>query len=75
MATDRRDPDVADDELALIVGQYALGELTLGQAAERAGVSRFRMREVLQEAGVEVRLGPADQTEAADEVDVALDRE
>lgn len=64
-----------DDELALIVGQYALGRLTLGQAAARAGVSRWEMRDLLGEAGVELRLGPRDEEDAEREVDVALDLE
>lgn len=72
MATDRRAEDVDEDELALIIGQYALRQLTLGQAAERAGVSRWQMRDILRDAGVEIRLGPSDKEDAQREVDVAL---
>lgn len=75
MATERRTPDEDDDELALIVGQYALGSLTLGQAAARADVSRWRMAEILQKAGVELRVGPEDEAAAEAEVDTALDME
>lgn len=74
MATDRRTLNVEDDELALLIGQYALGQLTLGQTAERAGVSRWRMRDILDDAGVEIRLGPTDDEDAADEVETALFR-
>lgn len=73
MAAGRRAPDVDDEELALLLGQYALGELTLGQAAERVGVSRLQMRGILQDAGVELRTGPEDEEAARDEVDTALD--
>ncbi|WP_135823417.1 UPF0175 family protein [Halorussus ruber] len=60
-----------DAELATIVGRYALGELTLGEAAERADVSKIRMQEILNEAGVELRLGPETSEDARSEVDVA----
>jgi predicted HTH domain antitoxin len=72
MAIDRRVPDVDDEELALLVGQYALGERTLGQTAERAGVSQWQMREILQDVGVELRTGPEDEEAARDEVDTVL---
>lgn len=75
MATDGRASDIDDDELALIVGRYALGTLTLGQAAERADVSRWRKSEILREAGVELRVGPEDQAAAEEDVETALDLE
>lgn len=53
------------ESLATAIGLYALGDLSLGEAADRAGVSRFRMREALAEAGLEVPLGGA---ESADDV-------
>lgn len=62
-------------ELAETIGLYALGEISLGKAAERVGVSRWEMRSVLEEAGVELRLGPQSEDELEDEVDVALDLE
>lgn len=76
MAQDPTVSDDTDDEaLATAIGLYALGELTLGQAAERAGISRIEMREVLVEAGIQPRLGPESEVEARDEVRTALDLE
>lgn len=76
MATDRRRNDVEDkQELATTIGLYVLGEISLGKAAERAGVTRWEMEELLQEAGIELQLGPQSMDELEDEVDVALDLE
>lgn len=76
MATDRRRDAVEDkQELATTIGLYVLGEISLGKAAERTGVTRWEMEEMLQEAGVELRLGPQSIDELEDEVDVALDLE
>jgi predicted HTH domain antitoxin len=76
MATDRRGGAVEDKEqLATTIGLYVLGEISLGKAAERTGVTRWEMEEILQEAGVELRLGPQSMEELEDEVDVALDLE
>ena len=76
MATDRRSNAVDDkEELATTIGLYVLGEISLGKAAERAGVTRWEMEEILQETGVELQLGPQSMEELEDEVDVALDRE
>ena len=66
MATDQHSS--GDSEaLATAIGMYALGEWTLGQAAERADVSRFRMRDVLTDLGFEVNLGGPRDVEAARE--------
>ena len=76
MATDRRSGAVEDKEqLATTIGLYVLGEISLGKAAERTDVTRWEMEEILQEAGVELRLGPQSMDELEDEVDVALDLE
>lgn len=76
MATDRQGPpDISTEELATTIGLYVLGEISLGKAAERTGVTRWEMREILESAGVEPRLGPQSAAELADEVDTALDRE
>ena len=76
MATDRRNPPFDDaDELATTIGLYALGEISLGKAAERTGVTRWEMIDLLSEAGVEVRLGPQQTTDLEDEVNAALDLE
>jgi predicted HTH domain antitoxin len=66
MATDQHSS--GDDEvLAMAIGMYALDEWTLGQAAEWADVSRFRMRDVLTDLGFEVHLGGPRDVEAARE--------
>ena len=73
MATDRRRDVLEDIEpLATTIGLYVLGEISLGKAAERTGVTRWEMEEILQEAGVEPRLGPQSMDELEDEVDAAL---
>lgn len=64
-------PDT-DDDLVYAVGLYALGEVNEGKAAEIAGVTRWDMREILTEAGLNLRLGPRDLDELQREVDVAL---
>jgi predicted HTH domain antitoxin len=58
-----------DERLAAAVGQYALGEVTLGQAAERAGLSRAEMRATLRASSVDLRLGSPDVGAAAAELD------
>ena len=76
MASDRRRARAEDSgELAETIGLYALGEISLGKAAERADVSRWEMQEILEDAGVELRLGPQSEEELEDEVDVSLDLE
>jgi len=72
MAPDRRSP-VDEEEFATTVGRYVLGEISLGKAAERVGVTRWELEELLQEGGVDLRLGPQSTDELAEEVDVALD--
>jgi predicted HTH domain antitoxin len=74
MATDRRNTAVEDkQELATTIGLYVLGEISLGKAAERTGMIRWEMEELLQKAGVELQLGPQSMDGLDDEVDVALD--
>jgi predicted HTH domain antitoxin len=76
MATDRRSDAIEDkQQLATTIGLYVLGGISLGKAAERTGVTRWEMEEILQEAGIELRLGPQSMDELEDEVDVALDLE
>lgn len=60
-----------DERLAAAVGQYALGELTMGQAAERAGLSRFEMRARLRTSSIELRMGSEDHEAAVRETEVA----
>jgi predicted HTH domain antitoxin len=75
MATDRRRVDIDTDELATTIGLYVLGELSLGKAAERVGVTRWEMQELLKEHGVEPRLGPSDMDDAEDEIEAIRDFE
>jgi predicted HTH domain antitoxin len=72
MATDNRRN--AGTELATAIGEYVLGEVSLGKAAEEAGLSRWEFEEVLQEAGFTALYGPRTSEALDDEVDVALDR-
>ena len=74
MATEAtRDP--GDDELATAIGQYVLGEISLGRAAETVGLSRWEFEELLEETGFTGLYGPRSEEELRDEIDVALDLE
>lgn len=64
-----------ETDLATAVGLYVLGELSLGKAAERAGVDRWEFEERLRAAEIPVDLGPRDRAALEDEVDTALDLE
>mgnify|MGYP000022828658 CR=1 FL=1 len=61
------------DELATAVGRYVLGELSLGRAAEAAGLSRWEFEEVLEEAGFTALYGPRTDEDLQREVDAARD--
>lgn len=63
-------PD-ANDELAVAVGQYVLGEISFGKAAESAGMSRWEFEEVLEAAGFTALYGPRTDDDLRAEVDVA----
>lgn len=62
------DPE-SNDELASAVGRYVLGEVSLGRAAEMAGVSRWEFEEILKDAGVEWLYGPRNDDQLAAELD------
>lgn len=62
-----------NDDLATAVGQYVLGEISLGKAAETTGMSRWEFEQVLQEAGFSALYGPRTDAELADEIDTARD--
>lgn len=64
-----------DDEIATAVGQYVLGRISLGKAAERVDMTRWEFETLLREAGFTALYGPRTVTELADEVDVAHDLE
>lgn len=48
----------SNDELATAIGQYVLGDLSLGKAAEEADMSRWEFEEVLEDAGFSSLYGP-----------------
>lgn len=76
MASNRFDGvegSVDREELASIIGKYALGDLSLGNAAEKVGVSRLQMQEILLEVGVQPRIGPESEEDARTEVENALE--
>lgn len=61
------------DELATAVGRYVLGELSLGRAAEEAGMSRWKFEEVLKNAGFSSLYGLRTDDELQRELDIARD--
>lgn len=61
------------DELATAVGQYVLGEISLGKAAETAGLSRWEFERVLEEAGFEALYGPRTPDQLRRELDPSHD--
>lgn len=76
MATDRPDPPTANtNEFATAIGLFLLGEISLGKAAERVGLSRWEMQEFLEELGIDPRQGPQSLDDLQREVDVAIDLE
>jgi predicted HTH domain antitoxin len=54
--------------LALAVHRYQTEDISLAKAAYLAGVSFDRMKTLLVQRGVQLRLGPADEREARHEV-------
>lgn len=70
MASTSRGPT---DELATAVGRYVLGDLSLGRAAEEAGLSRWEFEEVLKDAGFSALYGPRTDDQLHEEIDVARD--
>lgn len=72
MARSEPDVDEPDDDLALAVGRYVLDDISLGRAAELAGVSRWKMIDVLREHGIEPRIGPQSVEEAKAEAEGRL---
>ncbi|MDZ7730700.1 MAG: UPF0175 family protein [Natrialbaceae archaeon] len=67
--------DPGDDTLAIAIGQYVLGEISLGRAAEIVGLSRWGFEELLQETGFTAFYGPRTEETLREEADVALDLE
>jgi len=54
--------------LEVAVHRYRTEDISLAKAAELAGISWQRMREILLSRGVEPRLGPETEEEAQEEV-------
>ena len=71
----RSEPVDADDTLAHAVGLYALGEVNEGKAAEIAGITRWEMREILEDAGLELRHGPQTVEGIREDAGIADDTE
>lgn len=67
--------DADEDDLAYAIGRYALGGISIGKAAELAGVDRWTMMDVLEETGIELRLGLRDEDDLKREVGRAFDRD
>jgi predicted HTH domain antitoxin len=61
------------DGLAAAVGRYVLGDLSLGRAAEAAGMSRWGFEEVLKDAGFAALYGPRTDDQLNAELDAARD--
>lgn len=61
--------------IAAAVALYRDEAISLGTAARLADVSRFEMRDILREEGVELRFGPEDMEATQEEIDVARELE
>jgi predicted HTH domain antitoxin len=55
--------------IEIAVHRYQTEDISLARAAHLAGMSYDRMKALLQERGVQMRLGPADEREARQEID------
>jgi len=56
--------------IKLAVYRYKTQDISVGRAAELAGVSHEQMKEILIQHGVQLRLGPASVEEAKEEYEV-----
>ena len=59
--------------IELAVYRYQTEDISLAKAAHLAGISFDRMKALLVQRGVQLRLGPADEAEAREEV-VAMEQ-
>ena len=66
-----RDPP--KETLATAIGEYVLGEVSLGKAAEKAGLSRWEFEERLTETGFNALYGPRTDDELTKEIESASD--
>jgi predicted HTH domain antitoxin len=61
--------DRPDLRIDLAIYEYDIkGEISLGKAAEIAGITRWEMMDIMASRGVELRLGPATKEEAREEI-------
>jgi predicted HTH domain antitoxin len=60
-----------NERIAAAVALYEREVITLGDAARLADVDRWTMRDILRDHGVDLRLGLADEADAAYEADAA----
>lgn len=67
--------DHENERIPAAVALYERERITLGDAARLADVDRWTMRDILREHGVELRLGLADEEEAASVVEAATELE
>jgi len=67
--------DHENERIAASVALYERERITLGDAARLADADRWTMRDILREHGVELRLGLADEDDAAYEVEAASELE
>ena len=62
-----------NERIAAAVALYERERITLGDAARLADVDRWTMRDILREHGVDLRLGLADEEDAAYEQEAAAE--
>jgi len=67
--------DHENERIAAAVALYERERITLGEAARLADVDRWTMRDILREHGVDLRLGLADEEDAAGEANAATELE
>jgi predicted HTH domain antitoxin len=64
--------DRPDLRIDLAIYEYDIkGDISLGKAAEIAGITRWEMMDIMASRGVELRLGPATIEEAREEIESA----
>jgi predicted HTH domain antitoxin len=68
-------PSQHSTDLATAIGLYLLGEISLGKASERAGLSRWEMQDLLKELDIDTRQGPRTLEDLQADLDVALEFE
>lgn len=65
--------DHENERIAAAVALYEREVITLGDAARLADVDRWTMRDILREHGSELRIGLADEADAAYEAEAATE--